>query len=247
MVLASILLSAAAAQAGAATEVRFLHAVPGGAGAELRLSGSGSSEPVGFGEATDYLSSSADSVKASVVSGGKPLGGVTEILEEGRYTLVVRKSREALTTSLIEDGETAPGRTRWRMVHAAPEVGEAEFMLDDRVIGRLRQGGDTRYDTVEPGTSSLGARRPGEEQALVNSQDVDLVAGTAQTGYLVGSGGEPTRFVVLQDAASAPAVAPDTGLGGLGSDGGPSWLLAVLAVLAAGTAGGLSFARRTRG
>jgi len=247
MVLASILLSASAAQAGAASGVRMLHTIPGGPGAELRLSGAGSSDPVGFGEATDYLNSSADSVEATVISGGKRLGDVIQVPGEGNHTIVVGKSGDKVTATLLEDGEATPGRTRWRAVHAAPEVGEAEFVLDDAAIGRLRQGDDTGYDTVEPGPHSLAARRPGEEQALVRSPTVDLVAGTAQTAYLVGSGGEPTRFVVLQDAASAPEVAPDTGLGGLSASHGPAWLLALLAAVSAGGAGGLSYARRARG
>jgi len=248
MVLASILLSASAAQAAASTKVRILHAVPGGPGAELNLGkAAGSSEPVSFGEASDYLTTDASSVEAKVISDGQQLGEATAIPGEGAYTIVVSKSGEKITATLVKDGEATPQRTRWRVVHAAPEVEEVEFVLDDTAIGRLRQGDDTGYDTVEPGSHNLAARRPGEKQAMVNSPNVDLVAGTAQTAYLVGSGGEPTRFVVLQDAASAPEVAPDTGLGGLGSGDGPAWLLALLAAAIAGTAGGLFYRRRARG
>lgn len=244
MVLASILLSAAAAQAGAATRVRILHAVPGGPGAELSLNGAQAAEPVSFGEASDYLSSSADVVKATVAAGDRR--DEVEIPGEGSYTLLVSASGEKTSVATIKDGEASAGRTRWRMVHAAPELDEAEFVLDDRVIGRLGSGDDSGYTSVEPGTYSLGARRPGEKQAMVESPNVNLVAGTAQTAYLVGSGGEPTRFVVLEDAASAPDVAPATGLGGLRSDDGPPWLLALLAAVAAGTAGGLTYVRRAR-
>lgn len=231
----------------AATEVRFLHAVPGGPGAELRLTGAPSAEPVGFGEATEYASSDADAVEATVFTGGEQLGSVTKIPGEGRYTLVVRKSGEKLVTTLVKDGEATPGRSRWRMVHAAPEVDEAEFVLDGRPIGRLRQGDDSGYTTVEPGAYSVGARRPGEDGLMVRNPGVDLVAGTAQTAYLVGSGGEPTRFVVLEDSASAPEVAPATGLGGLGADEGPAWLLALFAAVASGAAGCLAYTRRARG
>ena len=247
MALGSILLSAPAAESAAATEVRFLHAVPGAEQAELRVTGAGSSEPVRFGEATEYLKSSAGSVKATVVAGGTRLGTATEVPEEGRHTIVLRGSGENLETTLVKDGEAAPSRSRWRIVHAAPEIDEAEFVLDDRVVGRLEAGSDTGYETVEPGTYSLTARRPGDKDAMVKSPTVDLVAGTAQTAYLVGSGGEPTRFVVLQDAASAPEVAPATGLGGLGSGGGQSWLLALLAAAVAGVAGGLAYSRQARG
>jgi len=102
------------------------------------------------------------------------------------------------------------------------------------------------YSTVEPGVYSIGARRPGEQDALVERPDVSLVAGTAQTAYLVGSAGERTRFAILEDAATAPPVAPDTGLGGLGersSPGGPPWAAALLAAALAGTLGGVAFTR----
>ena len=246
MALGAILLSAPAVSA-AATEVRFLHAVTGGEGAKLQVTGGGSSPPVRFGEATGYLKSSAGSVKATVVANGKRLGAVTEVPGDGRHTIVLRGSGEGVETTLVKDGEPAPGRTKWRIVHTAPELDDAEFALDDRALGSLKAGADTGYETVEPGTYSLVARRPGEKDAIVKSPNVDLVAGTAQTAYLVGSGGEPTRFVVLQDAASAPEVAPATGLGGLDSGEEPAWLLALLAAAVAGTAGGLAYARRARG
>lgn len=247
MALAAILLSVSAAQASAAVQVRFLHAVPGGPGAELRLSGADASEPVGFGEATGYVSATASSAEATIVSGAKQLGDVIEIPDEGRHTIVLSKSGTEVAATLMKDGPPAPGRTRWRMAHAAPEVDEAEFVIDGNTVGRLRQGDNTGYDITEPGAHTLGARRPGEQQAMVESPEVDLVAGTAQTAYLVGSGGEPTRFVVLQDAASAPEVAPDTGLGGLASSETPAWLFALLAALMAGSAGGMAYARHARG
>ena len=247
MVLASILLSASAAEASAATEVRFLHAVPGGPEAELRLTGAEPSAPVGFGEATDYVSSSAGSVKATVVSGGKPLDGAVDIPSEGRHTLVFRSSGGKIMSTLLTDGKAAASRARFRVVHAAPEIDEAEFVVGDKAVGRLKAGKSSDYETVEPGSYTLAARRPGESDALVESPEVNLVAGAAETAYLVGSGGEQTRFVVLEDAASAPDEAPATGLGGLRSDGEPAWLLALLAALAAGTAGGVAYARATRG
>nr|MBA2793331.1 DUF4397 domain-containing protein [Thermoleophilaceae bacterium] len=74
--------------------MRFLNAVPGAEGAELRVTGAGSSEPVRFGEATEYLKSSARSVKATVVADGTRLGTVTEVPAEGRHTIVVRGSGE---------------------------------------------------------------------------------------------------------------------------------------------------------
>ncbi len=244
MVLATILLSGAAAEAMAATEVRLLHAIPGGPSAELQLSvGGESSDPVGFGQATDYLGADSAPVTATVMVDGEQLGGATEIQGEGRYTLVARTDGDTETVTLIRDGEPTPGKTRWRMAHAAPEIDDVELLLGDEVVGRMAVGEASDYSTEEPGGASISVRRPGEDAPLAEEDDVQLVAGTAQTAYLVGSGGEPTGFVVLQDAASAPDEAPDTGLDP--GDDSP-WLAALLAAVLAGTAGGLLYTRRAR-
>lgn len=242
----SILLSAAAAEALAATEVRILHAVPGAAKAELKVEGAEGEAttlpPVGFGEASEYSSPQAGSVTATVLVDGRPFAGTTELEGDGRYTIVASLKADSEIVTLYEDGRAVAGKTRWRVVHAAAELDTAELMLDGRSLGELGRGEEADYSTVEPGVHTIGARRPGEEGALVESPDVSLVAGTAQTAYLVGSGGEPTRFTVLQDDASAPSVAPATGLGGLGDDGGPSWRAALLAAALAGALGGAAYA-----
>jgi len=244
----SILLSIAG-EAYAASEVRLLHAVPGGPTAKLQISG-GDASPVGlagveFGLATDYGKAPAGEATLTLVAGGKQLGRSNETLEDGaRYTVVAVPEGDGTTLRLYSDGRPVPGRARWRIVHAAPEFDEAEFMLDDRVVKRLELGEASDYSTAQPGPHTVAARRPGEEQPLVERDDVSLVAGTAQTAYLVGSGGERTRFTILEDAATAPTVAPDTGLGGLGGDGGGlPWSAALLAGALAGTLGGAVYLR----
>ena len=246
----SILLSAAG-EAAATSEVRLLHAVPGGPPAQLEIGGGDGSpvelEEVGFGKASEYGKAPSGEATLTLVAGGKQLGRSSETLKDGaRYTVVAVPGGEGATLRLYADGKPAPGRTRWRMVHAAPELDQAEFMLDDRMVARLSLSEASDYATVEPGVYSIGARRPGEQEPLVERPDVSLVAGTAQTAYLVGSAGARTRFTILEDAATAPAVAPDTGLGGLGersSPDGPPWAAALLAAALAGTLGGLAFTR----
>ena len=247
----SMLLSATAGEALAAIEVRLLHAVPGVPTAQLKLKGeqgaATSPQEVGFGEATPYVR--APGGRFTVVVGGKGWG-TTKLHGDGRHTIVVTRGRDgADTTTHYEDGEAVPGRTRWRMVHAARELDNADFLLGDEVVDRLGPGDDSDYRTVEPGRYRVGAMRPGEKQALVERPGTSLVAGSAQTAYLVGSGGERTRFVVLEDDASAPKVAPGTGLGGLGGDAGASWLAVLGAVLLAGALGGATYTlvRRGRG
>lgn len=246
MVCLAILLSLPAGEAFAATQVRLLNAVPGAGSAELKLSGAdGPATPpaVGFGEATDYLSAPAGPVRATVLLAGRPFADLDELPQGVRTTIVAtRRGPAQKGLALYEDGKAVPGRTRWRMVHAAPELDKAEFTVDDRVVGRLGKGEKTGYRTIEPGTHSAAALRPGDDEAIVERPDMSLVAGTAQTAYLVGSGGEPTRFVVLEDHVAAPGVAPATGLGGLDHNDRP-WLASLAAALLAAVFGGLAHAR----
>lgn len=241
----SILLSAAS-EASAASEVRLLHAVPGGPTAQLRITGGQGSpaelEGVGFAEATEYGKAPSGAVTLSLTAGGQRLGRSSETLDDGgRYTIVAGPTRDGVALNLYADGKPSPGSTRWRMVHATSELDAAEFVLDGRPVARLGMGEASKYSTVKPGVYTIAARRPGETSPLVVQPDVSLVAGSAQTAYLIGSGGERTRFAILEDTATAPRVAPDTGLGGLSDDDGPPWTAALLAAALAGTLGGAAF------
>jgi len=251
VIFTSMLLSAMAGEALAAIEVRLLHAVPGVPTARLELKGEqGIVTPVqevSFGQATAYVKAPAG--RFTLVVGGEDWG-TRRLRGHGRHTMVVtRGSDGADTTTHYEDGEAVPGKTRWRMAHAVRELDSADVVLVDEVVDRLGPGEASDYRTVEPGSYRVGAMRPGEKQALVERPGTSLVAGSAQTAYLVGSGGERTRFVVLEDDASAPRVAPGTGLGGLGGEAGASWLAALGAALLAGALGGATYtlARRGRG
>ena len=243
----AMLLSLPAGEAFAATEVRLLNAVPGADSAELKLSGSddlAELPAVGFGEATEYAGAPAGRVSATVIVDGRSFAELDELPQGVRTTIVAtRRTSAGEGVALYEDGEAAPGTTRWRMVHAAPELDSAEFTLDDRVLGRLSRGEKTGYQTVEPGAHSIGARRPGDDEAIVERPDMSLVAGTAQTAYLVGSGGEATRFVGLEDPVAAPGTGPATGLGGLDRESGGRWLAALAAALLAAALGGAAHAR----
>lgn len=243
----SILLSATG-DALASAEVRLLHAVPGTPTAQLEVqAGEGSPstlDGVGFGRASDYSNTPAGEATFTLTAGGNQAAETAEALEDGaRYTVVAVPEGDGIALRVFADGEPTPGRTRWRMVHVAPELDEVEFVLADRAIGRLGFGEAGDYSTVQPGAYTVGARRPGEKQPLVERSDVSLVAGTAQTAYLVGSAGKRTRFAILEDAATAPPVAPATGLGGADSS---AWPAALLAAALAGALGGAAFLRVRR-
>jgi len=249
-----ILLSVEAPNAIAVTEVRFLHAVPGAPDAQLELVSdrvpAEALPAAGFASETGYEEIPAGMVTLTLSAGEQRLARTSERLEEGgRYTAVAVPGGDAAQLRVYRDGEARASTARWRMVHAAPEIDAAEAVLDGRGADMLDPGDATGYESVEPGPHRLALRGPKRADPLVEDSDVQLVAGTSQTAYVVGSGGEPTRFVVLEDDAAAPTAAPETGLGGLSrpSTDADLWLAALAAALLAGTLGGALHARRGHG
>lgn len=249
----TILLSlGAVGGASAATKVRFLHAVPGAPTARLTLAGADGTRAtlpnVGFAKASAYTQGPHGKVTLTLSAGGKKVAAAAKTLrDDGAYTVVAEKGqRSSIAFRVYRAGRAAPGKVRVRAVHAAPEVGKIDMSLGGRKWGAVDFGQDTGYRATEPGSYELAARKPGMGSALVEQKGVNAAAGTVMTAYAVGSAGERTRFVVVQDSVAAPAGAPDTGLGGMTGSSDAPWLAALLAALAAGTLGGVAYMRAPR-
>jgi uncharacterized protein DUF4397 len=245
---ATILLSAAASQASAAPQIRFLHAIPGGPTANLQVKGasgpSATLSGVSFAKTSSYAPGPSGRVTATLLAGGKALGkGTATLGSSGRYTFVAGKDKSGKPEiKVFASGPATAGKARVRALHFAPEVPKADFKLGNRDLGTLDEGQAGQYVSVEPGTYPIEAMPPGSKDAVVMDKNVSLSAGTASTAYALGSGGEATKFVVVQDSVAAPSGGPATGLGGLSGDDTP-WLAALLAALVAGSLGGLAFTR----
>jgi hypothetical protein len=223
-----------------AAELRFVHAVPGAGAAELLASGEVAGS-AGFGEAGQYARVPGGEVELSLRAQGEEEELVSSMatLGDGRNTVVAVPKGEGVELRVYEDGEGSAGAGRLRVIHAVPELEQADVQLDGRNLTTIAFGDATGYEDVDPGTYTLALTRPGGEGgALVEDSGVDVTAGAATTAIAVGSRGEPTRFVIAEDAAVAPADGPDTGLGGLAEDGGPPWAAAIAAALLAGALGG---------
>lgn len=249
----TILLSlAAVSSSSAATKLRFLHAVPGAPAAHLTISGPKSQQAtlpgVGFAKASGYASGPGGSITLALAAGGKELARAEKTLADGgAYTIVAEKGKAAsVAFRVYRSGRAAPGKTRFRAVHAAPEVGKVDMSLGGRRWGAVDFGHDTGYKPAGPGTYRVTARKAGMGSTLLERKGVNAAAGTAVTAYAVGSAGERTRFVVVQDSVAAPSGAPDTGLGGMAESDDTPWLAALLAALGAGSLGGVLYTRAPR-
>lgn len=242
MMLAVTMLVGISASNAWALEVRLVHAVPGADSARLSA-GSASTGPVAFGAVSRPAKVRAGSVTLRLLgqAGNDTLAATTKSLREGRYTVVATTRGEDVTLLVFRDEDPAKGKASLRAIHAAPELGGAELKADGRAVGQalaFEEAGP--YVDFEPGTYKVEAMRPsGRGGALATKEGVNLEAGTSATAVVAGSGGEPTTIIVASDGAVAPAKAPQTGLGGMA--GHTPWLLALLAALAAGLAGGTAY------
>ena len=251
-----MLLVGPAASASGAAKVRFVNAIPGAAGpAELEAGRGERLRPVGgtvrFGEVGGYASVPAGRVRLSAnLSPERGVAGATERLRDGaRYTVVALHGGSP-TLRVLRDGPASPGASRIRVIHAAPELGEAEARVGGRAIGGPLAFGDVAgYERVDPGAYAVSVARPGGSN-LAARGGVPLTAGTSSTAFVVGSAGEPLDVVVAADESAAPRGAPQTGLGGLADDGESTLLLALIAALIAaalGAGGYLAMTGRSRG
>jgi hypothetical protein len=249
----TILLSLAGASAAqASSQLRFLHAIPGAPAANVAVAGgTGAPTPlngIGFGQVSPSASEPSGSVTVTVSAGGKKVGSATESLADGAsYTLVAEGTAKAPRFKLYRAGKAVPGKASVRAVHAAPEMGTVQMSLGDRPWGTVGFGQDTGYKTAEPGTYEAKAMMTGDKSPIVDQKGVHVGAGTASTAYAIGSGGQRTRFVLVQDSVATPSGAPATGLGGMASSGSTPWVAALVAALLAGTAGGLLYTRTPPG
>lgn len=244
---------AAPAAAWADASVRFVHAVPGAASAELVVKGGPQvGSDVEFGQVTSYVGVSAGSHELSLRSGTKPLAVTNVDLTNGkRYTVVAMPQGKKVQLRPYTDGSAADAKARLRLVHAAPELGSPDVRLDGQALAeKVSYTEATPYLTVSPGTHMLEVTKPGNGGGRpVVSKQVPLSAGSASTALLVGTRGEPTRIVVASDDTASPSRAPRTGLAPLDGGDRPWGAIAAIAI-AAGLLGGalylLAWRRRTR-
>jgi hypothetical protein len=252
------LFSAPAAETFAKTNVRFVHTVPNAGTGGLTVTVGGSDRSIGggvrFAEVTEYVAVPSGAAKLEVKSaeGERLARSAVELASGGRYTAVLLARDGGETLKLYRDSRAPGGRAHVRAIQAAPELGEVDVRLDGEAVGeRVAFRAATPYRLVEPGRYDLEVQRAGGGgAALASKSDMTLTAGAASTAFVIGSRGERVRLVVATDSTVTPSRAPETGLGGLADDDGPSWIVVALTALLAGAMGGAAYlvtARTRRG
>lgn len=248
-----MLVAGPAASALASAQVRVVNTRAGSEPVTLAVSIGSARSPGGgpatFGQATPYARVPAGNAQLTLTTGTGSTAAATatqQLVDGERYTAVaLAKGTKGFELKVYRDGKALAGRSRLRVLHAAPELGSPNVRLGARTIAEaVSFPSATPYLSVSPGSYRMSVVRPGSSQAIFQKQ-VSLAAGTATTGILAGTGGATERLIVLTDDTVTPTGAPETGLGGLAGEGAPQWVLIALAALLAGSIGGMAQVHRS--
>ena len=231
------------------TQVRFLHAVAGAGPASLVVEKGGPRLPSAFAKPSGYQVFRPGQTRLRLILNGQSSPVASEIvrLGPGKHTVVAVGGDNGVDLLVYQDDGVEAGKATLRAIHVASEVGRADVRVDGKVVASdVGLGDATGYLAVPPGRHSVAVTRPGGEGGPLVKAQVRAVAGTAASGFVVGSAGMPAQIVLTEDGTAGPVTAPATGLGGATSGG--AWLLILGSSLIGGSLGGASFllARRTR-
>lgn len=191
-------------QALAKAGVRFVHAVPGVGEAELTVEQGGERFKVGsadFGEDTRVRPLGAGPLRWSLSAGGSELASGDATVGNGRFTAVAVARGSGVAMRVFRDATTTPrGKARVRVIHAAPELGTPDLLVDGRrVAQKLAFGKATPYLTLSPGRHDIAAARAGSTDALLRLDGVRFRGDTTTNAIVIGTRGEPARVITLRD------------------------------------------------
>lgn len=250
--------TASAADSRADGQIRLAHLSPDAPAVDVYLYAKGAKSPrlvlrhVGYGVLSPYQRLGVGGYEvamrpADAPASSKPLLSTSVTVRGGNaYTVAGMGPFKGIKLQVINDGTSAPsGRAELRVIAASLK----EPSLDVTAGGQTLQE-DLRFASVTP-YRRLPAKRTEVSVKGGNGTartTVRLKDGTVNT-VVVLDGDSGLKLVALRDA-SAPVAPPsggvDTGFGGLAAgqpatvvrnEGGPSWTLPGLLVLAAGATG----------
>ena len=148
------------ATALASTQVRFLHAVPGVGEATVTADG----KQVGsaaFGKVSAQIPVPAGKTRFVLKApGGITLTKTQRLADGASYTVVGLAAANSAELRAYRNEGAVAGKARLRMVHAAPELGDADLALDGKVVA-AGAGLHRRHPVLDASPGARGAHRAG--------------------------------------------------------------------------------------
>jgi hypothetical protein len=203
--------------AGADAHLRFAHAVPGAGEGRLVKLGGKHPQTLGsarFGTESAYRGVVAGATKLGLVVGGKVVSTVSAHLKDGaHYSVIALAPSSGPKLVVVPDGRGRRGVARVRVIHAAPELGSPNVIVDGKVVAKsFHFGAISPYLTLKPGKHAFSAMQPKSKMAVLSASGVPVADGSATTVLVVGTRGQKTRFVLTADP-SAPRRSTTGGAG----------------------------------
>lgn len=191
--------------------IRFVHALPGAQTAELTVEQAGRTTQLGRADYAEHTAVRAVQVGAlrwRITSDDKTLATGTGRIADGTYTAVAVPDGDKVALRIYRDAGRVPGgKTRVRVIHASPEFGSPDLLVDgDRVATKLGYGQATPYLPLTSGAHDLAAVRAGTTDALL-SKRVSFPRRTTTNVLVIGTRGEPARVIAISDRVARRAKA----------------------------------------
>jgi hypothetical protein len=211
----------------AQSQVRLLHAVPGASDVDVYVDGERVLQDISYGTATDYEALEPGTHNVVLIEASEPgrvvLEAELQTRNGGNYTVAATGQPtngdiDATAVSLAENStQPADDVAAVRLAHLSPDAPAVTVTLNqtgDTVFERVEPGTASSYLTIPEGTYTLDVRSGGANGQVVQSVDVDLDGGDAQTAFAIGyadpSAGNETLEVFTQtDLVGPQSVTPD--------------------------------------
>ena len=141
---------------------------------------------------------------------GVPIASNSEVENSGgHYTILVLNRNGKPTLTVIADRlkAPAPGKTKLRVIHAAPGIDKLDIFRSGDTNGIFSGqsfANVTDYREMEPATTELAIRKHGSKTDEVKLTDVALEAGKLYTIVLFGGEGNQLSSKVIEDQLVSP-------------------------------------------
>ena len=206
------------------SQIRLVHAVPGGPVVDVYIDGDRVLQEVDPGEVASYQEVEPGNHSIVMVAAEEP-GGVVldteiETEERGNYTVAaagqIEDGEAQVDPVVFLDNATQPNAEfgSIRLGHLVPNASAVTVTLNETggvVFEDVAFGESSPYKTIPQGDYTLDIRTGGPDGEVVQTVDADLAAGEAATMLAIGSDDENETLQVLQltDPTGPEELSPD--------------------------------------
>jgi hypothetical protein len=230
---ASFATPVAAQSAQPAATIQFVNAIAGGGPVDILLDGNVIAKDLAFGTATNYASLPPGDHGVKVLPAGQDQG--QSLIDQtvtadggGAYDFLIGSQNNQYQAQFlkVDLSAVAVGQARYRIVQAAPDLGDVTIQLG--VAGGTTNGtgansastgnagflADAGYQDVASGTYALHVVATGSTQDLFSAPSVTLDSGQVYDLIIIGQNADKSLKVLPLVTTVSPSCGSQLGVGG---------------------------------